>query len=296
MFRRIAASLLVAVLLAGCSRPTHPSVTAHDPSIASTTETTVPSDTSGSTEVTTLPATTAPTETTQPTAAPTETTEETTLPPETTVPTEPAHSDFFISYVSPEEMVDYFNEVCLAAEFVNSGDASLLQRWEYPIYYQVYGEPTDKDLQVLNSMCQWLNTLEGFPGIYETTETWQENYSIYFCSEDELINRMGDQYYGTDGAFTFWYSDNMIYDCTVCIRTDIDQEVRNSVILEEIYNSLGPAQDTDLRSESIIYAGFSIPQALHPIDEVILRLLYHPTLTCGMDASECEPLILALYY
>lgn len=282
MYRRILAFALVLVLLSGCSLQEH---------FASSTEPQSTTDTSATVEME-LPETSHATTPPETSLA----TEETAAPIETTVETEPSHSELFIPFVTPEEMVTYFNEVCLDAEFVNSGNASVLQRWENPIYYQIYGDPTDLDLQILNNMCQWLNTIDGFPGIYETVETWQENYSIYFCTQDERIDRMGDEYYGVDGAFTFWYNDNIIYDCTVCIRTDLDQEVRNSVILEELYNSLGPAQDTNLRQESIIYAGYSIPQALHPIDEVILKLLYHPDLLIGMDARDCEPIIHSLYY
>lgn len=287
MYRRILAFALVLVLLSGCSLQEHfastPSTSSTEPQSTTDTSATVETELPETSHATTPPETSLATE-------------ETAAPIETTVETEPAHSELFIPFVTPEEMVTYFNEVCLDAEFVNSGNASVLQRWENPIYYQIYGDPTDLDLQILNNMCQWLNTIDGFPGIYETAETWQENYSIYFCTQDELIDRMGDEYYGVDGAFTFWYNDNIIYDCTVCIRTDLDQEVRNSVILEELYNSLGPAQDTNLRQESIIYAGYSIPQALHPIDEVILKLLYHPDLLIGMDARDCEPIIHSLYY
>ena len=236
-------------------------------------------------------------ETSADTTAYTKAATDTATPTETPAPTEPAHSDLFISYVSADEMMRYFNEVCLDAEFVNSGDASLLQKWEYPIYYSINGDPTDADRQVLENLVQWLNTIEGFPGISEAEEASQANMAIYFCDQPELIDRMGDQYYGVDGALTFWYDgQNVIYDCIICIRTDLDQEVRNSVILEEIYNALGPAQDTDLRTESIIYSGYSIPQGLHPIDRVILQLLYHPSLACGMTAAECEEMIRTLYY
>ena len=70
----------------------------------------------------------------------------------------------------------------------------------------------------------------------------------------------------------------------------------DSVILEEIYNGLGPIQDTDLRPDSIIYSGFSEPQSLTDVDELILKLLYHPQLLPGMNADECETVIRQLYY
>ena len=82
----------------------------------------------------------------------------------------------------------------------------------------------------------------------------------------------------------------------ICIRTDIDQQVRNSVIMEEIYNGLGPVQDTSLRKDSIIYSGFSQPQWLTAVDELIVKLLYHPDIKCGMDAAACESVIRSVYY
>ena len=68
------------------------------------------------------------------------------------------------------------------------------------------------------------------------------------------------------------------------------------MILEEIYNGLGPIQDTQLRLDSIIYSGYSIPQSLTQVDELILRLLYHPQMQCGMNADACEEVIRQLYY
>ena len=68
------------------------------------------------------------------------------------------------------------------------------------------------------------------------------------------------------------------------------------MILEEIYNGLGPIQDTSMRSDSIIYSEFSQPQNLTDIDELLLKLLYHPDILPGMNAQQCEQVIRALYY
>jgi hypothetical protein len=107
---------------------------------------------------------------------------------------------------------------------------------------------------------------------------------------------MGSNFSGCDGGVTIWYLQNEIYDATICYSTETDQFVRNSVILEELYNSLGPAQDTNLRPDSIIYGPYSEPQELTEIDKLILILLYHPRLECGMDAVQCEAVIRELYY
>ena len=216
----------------------------------------------------------------------------------TTEATKPAplHSPLYIEGLEVEDVIRYFNEVCLDAEFVNSGNASLVQKWSVPIRYSIEGMPTDEDMAVLNDFTDWLNSIEGFPGISLAADPTQANLRIHFCTQQELLQLMGDNYRGLDGAVTFWYNNNHIYDAIICYRTDLEQTVRNSVILEEIYNGLGPIQDTQLRSDSIIYSGYSEPQQLTAIDELILRLLYHPQIRCGMDVAACEAVIRLLYY
>ena len=239
-------------------------------------------------ETHTIPQTQPPTTGTPPT---------TTTPTATPVPTTPEHSELYIPGLDVDDVIRYFNEVCLDAEYVNSGNPSLLQKWDVPITYWINGSTTTEDLAQLQGMVNWLNALEGFPGIRQVEEAWQANMTIHFCSQQELISILGNQFYGTDGGVTFWYDgNNRIYDAIICYRTDLNQQVRNSVILEEIYNGLGPIQDTQLRTDSIIYAGYSEPQALTQVDELLLKLLYCPDLHCGMTAEECEAVIRQLYY
>lgn len=265
---------VLSIVLTGCS------MSAEDPIVA----------TRGSfATISTEPTTEEPSE--PPTEVPP--TEPTTLP---TLPPEPLHSDLYISGLEVENVIRFFNEVCLDAEYTDGGDASLLQRWEEPIYWQINGEYTEEDQATFESMVAWLNTVEGFPGIFPASDSSLPNLAVYFCSESELVDKMGENYYGCDGAVTFWYTDNTIYDEIICYRNDIDQYTRNSVILEEIYNGLGPVQDTNLREDSLIYSGFSEPQWMTEVDELILKLLYHPLMEPGMNADECEAIIRELYY
>lgn len=210
--------------------------------------------------------------------------------------TEPVHSQLYIPGVSVEDVILYFSEVCLDSEIINSGDPSYVQKWIAPIYYSLEGDYTDADLATLTSFTDWLNSIEGFPGISRNEDPFKRNLGIHFCDEQTLLSLMGQNFAGTDGAVTFWYVDDIIYDAIICYRTDLNQHLRNSVILEEIYNGLGPIQDTSLRPDSIIYQEFSEPQQLTAIDELILRLLYHPDIQPGMDKQQCEQVIRSLYY
>jgi hypothetical protein len=209
---------------------------------------------------------------------------------------EDEHSKLYIPGVSVEDVILYFNEVAFGAEIINAGDPYKIQKWREPIYYFLDGDLTEEDAATLLKFNNWLNTIEGFPGIYETKDVTKTNLNIYFCDKEMMLAIMGKEFNGMDGAVNYWYTDDIIDRATICYRTEIDQYVRNSVIIEEIYNGLGLIQDTSLRKDSIIYSEFSMPQELTKIDELLLRLLYSKELKPGMGAKECEEVIRQLYY
>ena len=289
--KRIVLILLICLLLSGC-RGEPAAVQPLEPSAPETTE-----------QKTTEPETTEP-ETTEPETTEPETTEpEITVPettePETTAPaeTEPEHSDLYLYYIPVEDVITWFNEVVLDGEIVDFGDPSVVQKWETPILYSIRGDATPEDLAVLESFAESLNHIEGFPGMYEAENADASNLRICFTDQEGIVEIMGEEFSNTDGAVRFWYDFmDSIYDGVICIRNDIDQYLRNSVILEEVYNGLGPVQDTVLRPDSIIYQDYAQPQDLTLEDWLILRLLYHPDMLCGMDAAECEAVIRSLYW
>lgn len=236
--------------------------------------------------------TTAPTiPTTEPTTLPTEPTQE------ETEPTKPEHSPFYIEGLSALDVITYFNEVCLATEYATgSGDPSLVQKWDEPIYYTVHGDATPEDLTVIEEFFTWLNTVEGFPGARQATDAHSANLNIHFTDEAGMAEQLGDSYVDMDGAVLYWYTDNCIYSEDICILTRLEQPVRNSVILEELYNGTGLCQDTVMREDSIIYQYSSTNQVLSPIDKILLQLAYNPAIRPGMNAVECAAVIQHLYY
>ena len=225
-------------------------------------------------------------------------TAECTSPPQT-LPSEetlPPHSPLYLEGLSVDAVILYFQEICLDAEVINGGDPSLLQKWTEPILYRVLGDPTQEDLDTVDSFVRWLMTVPGFPGIREAEADGYADMDIFFCTQEEMVGMLGDWAWGCDGGVTFWYDMHQIHSATICVRTDLDQELRSSVILEEMYNGLGPVQDTQLREDSLIWAGYSQPQWLTQEDMLLLKLLYHPDLEPGMDAQQCAEAIRKLYY
>ena len=169
MKRYICLILVLAVLLCACSAPAVPTTEAPVP------ETTVPE--------TIIPETTVP---------------ETTVPP-TTAPTEPAHSYLYREDLSLEQVLSYFQEVTAQTEYAEGiGDPSLIQKWLYPILVEINGEPTERDLQILENFFEQLNQVPGFPGIAIATGLQQANLTISFLTAQEFHEQFDDFIQGED--------------------------------------------------------------------------------------------------
>ncbi len=229
-----------------------------------------------------------PTET-PPTAEPTE------MPTEDTTP----HSELYVPGISQDKMVTYFNEVVLGMEYTEGdGDATVVQKWEQPISYRIDGVPNHKDAQIISALSKQLNTVEGFPGIRAATGL-EQNVTISFLHKEEFDTQFAHILNGepADGAAQFWYYNqtNDIYSGRIGYNKDAAQEIRNSVIPEELVNLLG-ISDTTLREDSITYQNASTATEPSAVDWAIIKLLYNPKIHCGMTAAECETIIRELYY
>jgi uncharacterized protein YcfL len=224
---------------------------------------------------------------------------EATAAQETTLPAE-LHSSFYLEGFTAEQVVTSFSEVVLDAEYSNGeGNIHVVQKWTAPIRYMIHGQTTQKDREKLEELFVQLNAVEGFPGIEVAPSPIAANLTLNFYNRADFQTYFGRivNYEDADGAVEYWYYNqtNQIYNATVGYRTDIDQYTRNSVLLEEVINGLG-ITDTKLREDSITYQGFSQTQALSEMDWLILRLLYHPDIKCGMNLEQCKAVIEKLYY
>lgn len=236
------------------------------------------------------------------TVYPTYITETTTEATEVTIPadTTPPHSVLYLDGYTAQQITEYFNEVVLNIEYTDgTGDATVVQKWLYPIFYSVYGDPTEEDLDVLYALFDRLNAIPGFPGIYAADDDHVENISLSFYSAQQFRDEFSSVVNGEDayGATQFWYytETNELYTARIGYRTDISQIERNSILLEEIINSIG-ISDSVLREDSIVYQYSNDNLELSDVDWVILALLYDPAMEAGMNANDCAQIIQQLYY
>ena len=274
--------LILVLALCGCAAP--------EATVPNTTipETTVP--------VITVPETTIPETSVPPTTVPETTVPETTVPP-TTIP---LHSEFFLEDHTLEDLLIWWDEVVLQSEYSDgTGDPSRVQKWLFPILYSIEGEPTEEDLAVLEGFIQELNQIDGFPGITMAEGMQQPNLTLHFVGPDAFYDNFSEVVGGEDawGAVQYWYytDTNEIHTARIGYRTDIPQLDRNSILLEEIINGLG-ISDTDLRPDSIVYQHSNANLSLSEVDWLILKLLYHPDIGCGMDRDSCHSIIENLYH
>ena len=212
----------------------------------------------------------------------------------------PPHSELYLPNCTQEQLIQYFEEVVLNMEYTDgTGDATLVQKWMEPIRYRMFGEPTDMDQEVLYVLFEQLNAIPGVPGITAAEEGEIENLSISFLDPEGFQEAFSDAINGetADGAVQFWYytMTNDIYSARIGYRTDLDQSIRNSILPEEVINGLG-LNDTVLREDSITYQYSDANLVLSDVDLLILTLLYHPSIECGMNAESCAAVIRELYY
>ena len=212
----------------------------------------------------------------------------------------PEHTDLYIRDYTVEQVLEYFEEVVLNMEYTDgTGDVTVVQKWFAPIYYRINGNPTDEDMSVLNTLFSQLNEISGFPGIYPASDGELETLTIGFFDADDFNAAFSEMLNNEDayGAAQFWYytATNEIYTANIGYRTDIDQESRTSVLLEEIVNVLG-LSDTVLRTDSIVYQYSNDNTALSDMDWLILKLLYSSKIKGGMDFNRCSEIIKELYY
>lgn len=213
---------------------------------------------------------------------------------------EDEHSNLYLEDYSVDDVLKYFHEVVLNTEYsTGTGDSTLVQRWDIPICYEIVGDYTDEDVAVLEELFTNLNQMEGFPGVAPAKEDEAPNLYLYFEGREAFNDRFLDfiQNEYADGAARYWYytDTNDIYEGMIGYWKDMPTEVRKSVLLEEVVNCLGLG-DSTLREDSIIYQYSSDATDLSEMDWLILKLLYHPKIRCGMGAPECEEMIRELYY
>ena len=183
---------------------------------------------------------------------------------------------------SEQEVLDYFQEIAFSSEY--EGDHPFIRRWDAPISYQILGEFTLEDVDLLERLSARLNKIPGFPGIDAASPSQEEvSIKITFAPMEDLGDLIDGYKENNWGFCRVWASDNVINRAEIVIACDEpDEEERLSVVMEEFIQSLGLLQDSYHYPKSIFYQEWSLEQWPGLLDWTLVQMLYHPLLTCNM--------------
>ena len=67
------------------------------------------------------------------------------------------------------------------------------------------------------------------------------------------------------------------------------------MILTELLGAIGFIRYSGLRTDSAMREDFTSAK-LSAVDELLVKLVYHPQIKCNMNQSACEEVIRKLYY
>jgi hypothetical protein len=181
-----------------------------------------------------------------------------------------------------QAILDYFSEIALKREYGGGEYDGVVCRWEQPIKVVISGSYTQDDYDWLTAHIDWLNNLGCLPVISVVTSGG--NFEVHFAKLAELPDLIPGYVEGNWGFISLYWNDNgQITEGTMGIATDVTNQIqRNHLILEEFTQGLGLLNDSKLYQDSIFQMDWTEIQALSPLDELVIRLLYAPVVQAGM--------------
>ena len=186
-----------------------------------------------------------------------------------------------------QTVLAYFSEIAFADE--GEGAIGVARKWIKPIYYEIYGTADEVDVAVIRWASEYLNSINGFPGMFMATATNKANVKFYFGNQAFVQNAIGISDNTVQSCTRIFYNsdDYRIQLAKVGIVTDLtSREVRNSLILEEVLQMLGLNQNSLNYPQSLFYKANALPQVPDELDLAIVRLLYSPVIKSGMHKAD----------
>jgi hypothetical protein len=196
-----------------------------------------------------------------------------------------------------QDVIDYFEHVALGFEF---GDApEVTRKWNTDMKLFVGGTPSQLLRDELDRIIAELNGL-----------TAADDFSISITPDSTLSNAY--VYFGTSAKFVKIYNaaatdihSNLVlfyvkYDGTnhiyyaiafVDLERTLDNDARKHLLREELTQSLGLARDSYEYPASVFQQAWTTVTEYAPIDRDLIRLLYNPGMSTGLDAEHVTPVL-----
>lgn len=167
------------------------------------------------------------------------------------------------------EQIDYFKEVAFGSEFGKQTNA--IRKWQQPIRLEIKGTPTKDDRSTLDQVIKELRELSG----QEITIVPADgNAEIHFVKPSQF-KRIEPNYQPLNSGFAWvWWNDRFeITRARILISATIGQAERDSVIREELTQSLGLLADSERYPDSIFYQGYNQVAQFSAQDAAVIKML-----------------------
>lgn len=189
-------------------------------------------------------------------------------------------------------VIDYFQEIALGFEFGNA--SSITRKWNSDMKIFVGGTKHPYLLEELEKVTTEINHLatDGF-SVEIVDDSLQSNYYLFFGTGEAYAQLYPSQASYVDsnwGLFNIWWNSNN-YLNTGNMYVDIERPTQNEqkhLLREELTQSLGLAKDSPLYQESIFQTEWTSTREFSTIDKELIRLLYHPEMSVGLNANQVE--------
>ena len=184
-----------------------------------------------------------------------------------------------------EEAVEYFASTCIGSEYSEGGD-EFIRKFTVPVRYYIDDPCEDEDLEAIERVCDFMNSVPGFPGISQVQSAAEANFTVYFGSEEhikEMIDITDEPANGLNRIF--WSDGGYIVTGEVGIVSDLDTDKRRCVIWEEFMQATGIVRDSELRDDSMFSIWPDIHEDIPDIDRAVFSLLYNDAVEPGMSSA-----------
>ena len=192
-------------------------------------------------------------------------------------------------------VVSYFKDIALGFEFGNS--TAVTRKWTGDLNVFIGGEISAELLTEYERIQTELNELitEDIT-IKRVEDSLQSNYYIFlgsgtkyaelYPSQSSLINTNW-------GLFSvFWNAQNEFTSGRMYVDINRANELGQKHLLrEEFTQSLGLGKDSSQYQLSIFQSDWTTTTEYSSIDRDLIRLLYHPSMSIGLNATQVETVL-----
>ena len=196
-----------------------------------------------------------------------------------------------------QTVIEYFKDVALGFELGSS--PKVTRKWTADMKIFVGGESSTEMHDELDRIIDELNTLTAADGfsISITQDTLDANAYVFFGAGEEFGKRVAwaANHVASNWGLFYTNYDNADHFTAAWVYVDIfratDPKARKHLLREELTQSLGLARDSGKFPESIFQSSWTLTTEYAEIDRELIRLLYNPAMTSGLDEASVEPVL-----